>query len=407
MKEAIIHWRNQQSDFLKFLKDKGYSKSSLGHYRGCLDDLIRYANAVEATDYTPELGQSYLEAINRVEDFCNYTYQFKATVIRRFEQYLDGEKYEFARLRCMYICPDEFKDVLTQFLQYMEDIGYKPLTIKGYRCKLTKMLQYFSMNGVKRLEDIDALALQGAYKAEPNKKVFSICAKRFFDYLLDQGLINANYAGILPRLRVPYRTPSIYSMEEIGKVLSTVNRDTAFGKRDYAVLLLAFMLGIRAADISPLCFGDIDYEKKVISFVQYKTGVRQVLRLLPEIEEAIQDYLKNARPKSNDDHIFLTHRGTAFPSGSNVTSIVNKYFDAAKINYYGRHHGAHALRSTFASQLIEKNTPFPVVSKLLGHQGNDVISHYVELSTESLRKCALPAPVPTGKFLMYLEGKEF
>jgi integrase len=148
------------------------------------------------------------------------------------------------------------------------------------------------MNGVKRLEDIDALALQGAYKAEPNKKVFSICAKRFFDYLLDQGLINANYAGILPRLRVPYRTPSVYSMEEIGKVLSTVNRDTAFGKRDYAVLLLAFMLGIRAADISHLCFGDIDYEKKVISFVQYKTGVRQVLRLLPEIEEAIQDYLK-------------------------------------------------------------------------------------------------------------------
>ena len=76
MKEAIIHWRNQQSDFLKFLKDKGYSKSSLGHYRGCLDDLIRYANAVEATDGvapTPTLlaEKPTTENVNRYISYKN------------------------------------------------------------------------------------------------------------------------------------------------------------------------------------------------------------------------------------------------------------------------------------------------------------------------------------------------
>lgn len=407
MVDAIERWRKQQTDFIAFLADKGYSKESLKHYRCCFDELIVYANAVEAKDYTPELGQKYWDSIRRLNILSDGSLNFRGTFLRRFEQYLDNETYEFAYLKCLYTCPDEFSEVFDQFLNYLQDIGLKPLTIKQYRTKITKMLQFFVENDVKCWEDIDAVIVQKAFKAETNKKMFVPYAKRFFDYLIDQKLITANYAGILPRIRFPYRTPSVYTQEEIDQVLSTIKRDTGFGKRDYAILLLAFMLGIRASDIAHLCISDIDFNNKVISFIQIKTGTKQSLRLLPEIEEAIIDYLENARPSSKDDHIFLTSRGTSFASGSNVTSIVMKYFEAAKINFYGRHHGAHALRSTFASQLIEENTPFAVVSKLLGHNESSMISHYVQLSTESLRKCALPTPAPSGNFQLYLEGKEF
>ena len=76
------------------------------------------------------------------------------------------------------------------------------------------------------------------------------------------------------------------------------------------------------------------------------------------------------------------------------------------INFKGRHHGSHALRMTFASQLVAEQTPFEVVSKLLGHDDEGAISHYVALSTEGLRTCSLPAPAATGKFAAYLMGKE-
>ena len=46
--------------------------------------------------------------------------------------------------------------------------------------------------------------------------------------------------------------PSFYTKTEIGKILGCVDRQTKIGKRDYAVLILAIQLGIRAGDIRQL-----------------------------------------------------------------------------------------------------------------------------------------------------------
>lgn len=112
--------------------------------------------------------------------------------------------------------------------------------------------------------------------------------------LVEQGTVAANYSGILPRVRYPQRVPSVYTYEEVERLLSCVDRSTPMGKRDYAILLLAVRLGMRASDIRLLCFPDIDFKNRKISYIQFKTDVPQTLSLLPEIEDALRDYIEMA-----------------------------------------------------------------------------------------------------------------
>lgn len=402
MNEKNSYWYQLKDDFTDFLRKKGYSKSSFTHYRGQIDFLIRYANALGYTEYSPEIGQAFLESEARLREWNPAALRFKATVIRRLDEYMNDRDYTFACLRIFYQCPKCFEGELETFLQTLRDGGYKEITIRQYRTQLVKMLRCFSENGITSWEDVNADCVRQAFGKSANKAIFATHARKFFAYLVEQGITAANYSAILPRVRYPQKTPSVYTYKEVEKLLSCVERSTPMGKRDYAVLLLAVRLGMRASDIRLLCLPDVDFKSRKISYVQFKTGVPQTLSLLPEVAEAVQDYIENGRPETDEPYIFLTYRKTPL-SRSAVSVIADKYFKQAGIEPGDRHHGSHSLRMTFASELVAEDVPFEAVSRLLGHEDNASISHYVSLAVESLRSCALPVPEATGEFADYLK----
>ncbi len=379
MNEKNNYWYQLKDDFIDFLREKGYSKSSFTHYRGQIDFLIRYANALGYTEYIPEIGQEFLKSEARLKEWDSKTLGFKSTVIRRLDEYINGRNYTFARLRILYQCPECFECELEAFLQTLRDDGYKEITVRQYHSQLVKMLRCFSENGIASWGEVNASCVQQAFEKSANRAIFATYARRFFSYLVEQGTVAANYSGILPRVRYPQRVPSVYTYEEVER-----------------------RLGMRASDIRLLCFPDIDFKNRQISYIQFKTNVPQTLSLLPEIEDALRDYIENGRPKTDEPYIFLTYRKTQL-SRSVVSVVADKYFKLAGIAPKGRHHGSHSLRMTFASELVAEDVPFEAVSRLLGHEDNSAISYYVALSTESLRFCALPVPEAGGKIADYLK----
>ena len=152
MNEKNSYWYQLKDDFIDFLREKGYSKSSFTHYRGQIDFLIRYANALGYTEYSPEIGQAFLESEARLREWNPKALSFKATVIRRLDEYINGRNYTFARLRIFYQCPEGFESVLEAFLQTLRDGGYKEITIRQYHTQLVKMLRCFSENGITSWE---------------------------------------------------------------------------------------------------------------------------------------------------------------------------------------------------------------------------------------------------------------
>ncbi len=79
-------------------------------------------------------------------------------------------------------------------------------------------------------------------------------------------------------------------------------------KRNYAMTLLASRLGLRASDIANLKFGEIDWDNNLLTITMQKTRKVVQLPLLAEVGNSIADYLKNGRPKSSLDQVFLSSR---------------------------------------------------------------------------------------------------
>jgi len=411
--EYIDYWRKLNDNFIEFLADKGYTHDILRHYRGTINLLIRFANARGYSVYSKEAGLEFLKSEERLMYLKQAGYKRQRLIIRRLDEYLDNGNYSYTYLRANYECPEAFKEVLGRFIQSLESENLKSCTIEKYRIFTIKLCKDFANNGTESWSAVNARALSGAFSRISSKDQFAKNVRKLFGFLVKENIVKYNYSGIIPSMHYWKRIPSVYSESEISVILSSVNRSNEVGKRDYAILLLAARLGMRSSDISYLRFENIDFNKSIIEFIQQKTGVINQLTLLPEIAEALQDYINNARGDSVEPYIFLTCRKSLQTSihpqmsSAAVSRVAAKHFRQSGIEFGDRHHGAHALRMSLASGLVAENVPYEVVRTILGHEDRDAITHYVKFDTERLRSCALDVPMPGDSLAEYLvHGKE-
>ena len=166
------------------------------------------------------------------------------------------------------------------------------------------------------------------------------------------------------------------------------------GIRDYAIILLIARLGLRSSDVANLRFSNIDWESDRIRLTQVKTGNPLELPLLSDVGEAIINYLKNARPKTESDHVFIRVQPpyTEFRSGA-VGALVQEHLLRSGIHLEGRKTGSHALRHSLASRLLEHEIPLPVISEILGHVNTQTTMTYLRIDINELKKCALEVMV--------------
>jgi len=398
------YWRKLEEDFISFLTATGYTPDRAKQYMRTMSKLINYANANGIEAYTAEIGVEFLKSEARLMYMHQHDYRFQQTVIRRLDDYLDGERYSPSHPRANHECPESFNDVYEKYIEKLRSNGLKHNTVMQYQVFLVKLFQDFVNHGIDTWAAVNAQALTAAFSRSTNKVHFARFAKRLFKYLADEKIVRYNYSGILPKIHYFKRIPSVYSNDEIEKVLSSVNRSTDIGKRDYAILVLAARLGMCAADIKLLRFEEVSFEKKLIEFKRYKTGAAQRLSLLPEAADALSDYIDNARGDSAEQYIFLTSmKSVQRPVSVGVIgSVAAKYFRESGIVFGDRKHSSHAMRMSLASALVAENVPYDVVRRILGHEDPDAINHYVKLDVESLRSCALDVPTPSGHFAEYL-----
>lgn len=190
------------------------------------------------------------------------------------------------------------------------------------------------------------------------------------------------------------RLPSAYCNEEIKKVLASVDRSTSMGKSDYAMMILACVYGLRAIDIRELLLTSVDWKEEKITLFQHKTGKYLSLPLIEPVAMALLDYLKNARPESEDPHVFIRQRKPHRPYGkrSHLSYRVAIYFKLANIVTDDKHHGFHCLRHSLATNLSENNVPVSTIADILGHTTVQSTKAYIWSDIKHLCCAALEVP---------------
>jgi site-specific recombinase XerD len=216
----------------------------------------------------------------------------------------------------------------------------------------------------------------------------------FLHYLWVHEIVSQDLGLSLPKIRIPEdaHIPTVWSKDQIDAILSTVDRTSRRGKRDFAILILACRLGIRSKDIRELKLENLDWVQSRIEISQSKTGTSLVLPLLDDVGNAIIDYLQNGRPNSSCREVFLRNRPPIGPiaSSSALSSVMNSYRERAGIEVPRNGHGSmHSLRHTLATELLKQATPLGTISNVLGHASMESARIYTKVDVPALRSAAL------------------
>lgn len=288
-------------------------------------------------------------------------------------------------------------DEILSYLTVKKSEHIRLASYQEYEIQLSRFLAFLHSKGIQRVEDI-SLEVVRLYIMQLNPEHRSmmylavLIAKRFLKWLYENKKITANIAIRIPSIKTVNqpKIPSVYSKDEVTRLLSKVDRGNPKGKRDYLVLILASYLGMRSSDICELTFDNIDWDSNTINIIQRKTDMPVSLPLLPEVGNAIVDYLKGGRPESDNRHILLNASAPYEPMRSaTIYAIVSTSFRKAGIDTSNKRHGAHSLRHSLASRMLEDQTAMPIISESLGHSNTNSTMYYLRVDITSLKECRL------------------
>lgn len=298
-----------------------------------------------------------------------------------------------------------------EYLSVKKSEHLRPASYREYEIQLSRFLCFLQAQGVENVSDISVaivqmyiMGLKPEFKS--NTYIAILMVKRFLHWLYENRKIQRDISIRIPNARAVNQPnlPSIYSKEEVAHLLSCVDRGNATGKRDYLVLILASHLGLRSSDICNLRFENLDWESNSINIVQQKTDHPMSLPLLPEVGNAIIDYLKFGRPQSEDTHLLLNASPPFFPmQTSSIYHITAQAFKRAGIDVSNRKHGAHSLRHSLASRMLEGQTAMPIISEALGHTDTNSTMYYLRVDITSLKSCQMETTqIPEQFYFQYM-----
>jgi integrase len=407
MSHSLIRGNDVFDRLYAHLKDVlKFSTTTLIKHKKNWDILLKFAEerqlSVDFNDYVSVSGllcQFSLDGKELIEE-CHslpYSVSLIAEFIRYGEIFTTVSSSDFT---------GPLGEVAVKYLLVKKSEHIRLASYRTYELHLSQFLSFLHKQGITVVQDI-SLELVRLYvmglKPEHRSMMYLsvLVVKRFLKWLYENKMIHSNIAIRVPSVKTVNqpKIPSVYSKEEITILLSKVDRGNSTGKRDYLVLTLAALLGMRSSDICDLTFNNINWDASTIDFVQRKTDQPITLPLLPEVGNAIIDYLKGGRPKSDDTHLLLTASAPFTPLRTvSIYSIVSSAFKKAGINTTNKRHGAHSLRHSLASRMLENQTAMPVISEALGHTNTNSTMYYLRIDITSMRECQLVTTQVDEKF---------
>ena len=234
---------------------------------------------------------------------------------------------------------------------------------------------------------------QASHLHRKRAKLLTTALRSFLRYVRYLGRTKLDLAAAVPAVAdwSMSSIPRAIAAEQVSQLLASIDRRTAMGCRDYAILLLLARLGLRSGEVVSLELDNIDWNAGQLS-VRGKSGQRSELPLPAEVGEAISAYLRRGRPHSTSRRVFLRAKAPirGFRGASGVGSIVRHRLQRAGLN--APTHGAHQFRHGLATQMLRQGASLDEIGEVLGHHNPQTTTIYTKVDLDALRALAMPWP---------------
>lgn len=216
---------------------------------------------------------------------------------------------------------------------------------------------------------------------------------KYLTYLFEAGILSNDYRNITKvSIRKDLKVKKTFDQKDICILLNSIDRMSILGKRDYAIISLAYSTGLRAGDIIKLELCDIDWKNKKLSLVQGKTKFRLELPLSKEMLDILADYILNGRPETSSNKLFIRFLAPykGFKEGTALNNMIRRRLEKIGVlRKKGDGKTIHGIRRMIGTELIKNKFSVDVVAQVLGHQSIRPTKQYISLDLEGLKKCAL------------------
>ncbi|MGB0094238.1 MAG: site-specific integrase [Solirubrobacteraceae bacterium] len=238
--------------------------------------------------------------------------------------------------------------------------------------------------------EIHAFVLREARRRGQRQAELMVCALRaLLRFLLVQGWIATPLAAAVPSVRKRREgLPRGLAAEQVRLLLASCDRDTAAGKRDFAILMLLARLGLRRGEVAALGLDDVDWRAGEI-LIRGKGSRIDQLPVPVDVGEALAAYLRHGRPRSAQRVVFLTTVAPPRPMRPTAVSQMvwrqSRRAGMASIR-------AHRLRHALASELVGLGVRLPEIAQVLRQQDLATTAIYAKVDYGALRELAMPWP---------------
>jgi integrase/recombinase XerD len=367
----------------------GYTQHSTAHQLRVFAHLSRWlaAEGLDVGELTPAVCDAFLSARRA----AGYRMWLSPKALQPLLGYL--RQLHVAPPEPV-IAPSPAQAVLARFGRYLaSERGLARSTVNEYVYMVRPFLSTREgPKGTLELTNLAAADITGFVVAKaPRRSVGSAklmvtALRSLLDFLHVQGLLANSLASVVPTVAGSRLAllPKGLAPGQVQQLLTSCDRKTAIGRRDFAVLTLLVRLGLRAGEVVALELGDLDWRAGEI-VVRGKGDRHERLPLPVDIGTALVDYLQAGRPSSECRQVFLRmrapHRALS-PSG--LCQIVLWSAHKAGLPPVG----AHRLRHTAATQMLRSGASLTEIGQVLRHRSLLSTAIYAKVDHQALRQVA-------------------
>jgi len=296
---------------------------------------------------------------------------------------------------------NNFKPIFEEYLKYSEEVaGIKKSTLGNRSWHLHRFFNWLAqrrimdINKITPKDSIDYIKAMSKKYKRSTLGLKSTVIRSFYLFLRVKGVGHPKLADSVPvmktiRLR---NIPTYLNEKQEEKFLTSFDRNSRAGKRDYAMAMLLLRLGLRSCEVNGLKLEDIDWKEGKVKIRNSKCRREDVLPLLAEVGEALADYIQNARSKTEHRQVFLRVTGdtsvpiTSKSVGSSMTSRLAQF----GINLPAK--GAHLMRRTVATRMIQRGASIKDIADVLRQRNLDTAMIYTKVNLPLLEQVRMSWP---------------
>jgi site-specific recombinase XerD len=295
--------------------------------------------------------------------------------------------------------PKTPQEIVNTFEHHLREVvGLAPKTCQNHSRELGHFLDAGPIREIADLAtltpvDLNSYLTDRSAQCQPSSlRQVAGSVRHFLQFAQQQGWITDRLSLAVPKIacRVQKDLPVYLSEQQVKSLLASWDPNTAQGQRDLAIGLCLARLGLRAGEVAALVLEDLDWRHGILRLSQSKNGHPAQLPLLAEVGEALANYLRKGRPACPCRQVFVFHQPVRPMHAQAISYVIRRALRACDIKV--PRSGAHLLRHTLASRLVQNGATLKEVADLLRHRHINSTAVYAHVDVRQLRSVAQPWP---------------